>query len=230
MTNSDHFVRIGTCRIDPSAQICSGAVIGKPFRPLLGLPSEDIDGDTIIEAKAYVGYCSLIGSGTVIEAGVVVDDFSIIECEVVLGQKTLVIYRAQICNDARIGRDCVIGGFVAERALVGDRSRVFGKIVHSQHNPSVAWDAPGAEEGSAVIKKDVFVGFDAIVVGEITIGAGAYICAGTIITRDVPPKHVAHGVNKVIPYSQWRGKLQRSAFFPQRGSNAEAAGVPEDRD
>lgn len=229
MTNSDQFVRIGRCRIDPSAQICSGAVIGKPFRPLLGIPSEDIDGETIIEAKAYVGSYSLIGSGTVVATGVVIDDFSIIECEVTLGRKTLVIYRAQICNDARIGYACVIGGFVAERVLVGDRSRVFGKIVHSQHNPSVAWDAPGAEEGSAVIKKDVFIGFGAIVVGEITIGAGAYICAGAIVTRDVPPKHVAHGLNKVIPYSEWPGELRRSIFFQERGSSREPTGLSDDR-
>lgn len=227
MTNSDHFVRIGTCRIDASAQICSGAVIGKPFRPLIGLLSEDVDGDTIIAAKAYVGYCSFVGSGTVIETGVVIDDFSIVECEVVLGQETLVIYRAQICSEARIGRYCVIGGFIAERVVVGDRSRVFGKIVHSQHDPSLPWDSPGATEGSAVIKKDVFIGFDALVVGEITIGTGAYVCAGAIVTRDVPPKHVAHGVNKVIPHEEWSGTLRHSAFFQPHGATPKIAANSE---
>ena len=77
----------------------------------------------------------------------------------------------------------LIGGFVAERVVVGDRSRVFGKIVHSQHNPKIAWDAPEAEEGSAVIEEDVFIGFDAIVVGEIKVGAGAYICAGATVNQ-----------------------------------------------
>lgn len=139
------FTKIGTCHIDSSAHVCSGAIVGKPFRPLMGFSTEDSPDITTIGPGAYVGYYSVVGSGTVIEARVILDDFSIIECEVVLGSNTLVIYRAQICNEARIGRDCVIGGFVAERVVVGDRSRVFGRIVHSQHNPRIAWDAPEAE-------------------------------------------------------------------------------------
>ena len=207
------FTSSGICHIHPSAQICSGAVIGKPFRPLIGFSGEDPPDTTIIGPGVYVGYYSIVGSGSVIDEKAIIDDFSIIECEVTLGSNALVIYRAQIYNEARIGRECVIGGFVAERVVVGDRSRVFGKIVHSQHNPKIAWDAPEAEEGSAVIEEDVFIGFDAIVVGEIKVGAGAYICAGATVTKDVPPQNIAHGTNKIIPYSEWPGDLRRSPFF-----------------
>ena len=224
------FTKIGTCHIDSSARVCSGAVIGKPFRPLMGFSTESSSDITTIGSEAYVGYYSVVGSGTVIESRVILDDFSIIECEVLLGNNTLVIYRAQICNEARIGRDCVIGGFVAERVVVGDRSRVFGKIVHSQHNPSIAWDAPEAEEGSAVIGEDVFIGFDTLVIGEITVGAGAYICTGSIVTRDVPPQHVAYGVNKKTPYSEWPGALRHSPFFQQRQVSSKATRNLADKD
>lgn len=209
------FTKIGTCHIDPSAKICSGAVIGKTFRPLLGGSAEESVDTTTIEKEVYVGYYSIVGSGTVIKEKVILDDFSIIECDVTLGSSTLVIYRAQICNEASIGEECVIGGFVAERVVVGKKSRVFGSIVHSQHDPKIAWDDPDAEEGSAIIGDEVFIGFNATVVGPIEIESGAYICAGAIVTKNVPPLHVASGVNKIIPYSEWQGNLQNSPFFQQ---------------
>ena len=223
MPKDDCFVRIGKCLIDPSAQICRGAVIGKPFRPLIGVTVEEAKAETVIGPRTYIGYYSLMGSGTVIEEGVVLDDFSVIESLVNIGRNTLVIYHGQICNEARIGHDCVIGGFVAERVVVGNRSRIFGKIVHSHHNPSLAWDAPEAEEGSATIEDGVFIGFDAIVIGQINVGAGAYICAGAIVNRNVPSRHIAHGVNKIVPHSEWRGPLHRSAFFQPRASVPEAS-------
>ncbi len=210
---NDGVTRIGACNIDPTARVSLGVVIGKPFRPLLAEPDETWQAVTSVGPGAYVGYYSLVGAGSIVEAGVIVDDFSVIECGVRLGSGTLVIYRAQICNDARIGRDCVIGGFVAERSVIGDRCRVLGKLVHSQHNPCLPWDSPDAEENSAVVEDDVFIGFDALVIGAITVGAGAYVCAGALVTRDVPRKHVAYGVNKTAPYSEWPGVLSRSPFF-----------------
>ena len=221
------FTKIGTCHIDPSAQICSGAVIGKPFRPLLDGSAEDLQNMmTTIEKKVYVGHYSIVGSGTVIKEKVILDDFSIIECEVILGSGTLVIYRAQVCNEACIGEECVIGGFVAERVVVGKRSRVFGRIMHSQYDPGIAWDDPEAEEGSAIIGDDVFIGFNATVVGPIEIESGAYICAGAIVTKPVPPQYVAHGVNKMIHYSKWRGTLQGSPFFQQYRGASRSQGTP----
>jgi acetyltransferase-like isoleucine patch superfamily enzyme len=137
----------------------------------------------------------------------------LIESDVTIGERSLVIYRAQICNEAQVGRGCVIGGFIAERVTVGDQVRVFGKIVHTQHDPSSGWDAPASMEPSATLERGAFVGFDALVVGNVVIGAMAYVCAGAIVTRDVPSKHVAFGINKIVPFEEWKGALARSPFF-----------------
>ena len=37
-----------------------------------------------------------------------------------------------------------------------------------------------------------------LVVGNLTIGEGAIIAAGAIITKDVPPYSIVGGVNKVL--------------------------------
>lgn len=216
MQTEHGFLRLGNCQIDDTARICWGAVLGKPFRPLLDGDAEATLEPTVIGPNTYVGYYAVVGSGSVLSSGAIVDDYCSIESEVKLGDRSLVIYRAQICNEARVGRDCVIGGFVAERVVIGDRARVFGKIVHSQRDPSHGWDAQEAIEPSAVVEAGAFVGFDALVIGEIVVGAKAYVCAGAIVTRNVPAGHVAHGVNKIVPIDEWNGALARSRYFAHR--------------
>jgi UDP-3-O-[3-hydroxymyristoyl] glucosamine N-acyltransferase len=216
MLKPQDFLSINS-EIDPSAHICPGAVIGKLFRPLLEVGGEPAaESVTRIGADVHVGHYTLIGSGSILGRGVIVDDNCSIESDVVIGERSLIIYRAHICNEAQIGKYCVIGGLVAERVVVGDRTRIFGKIVHSQHDPTVGWDAPTAVEPSATLESDVFVGFNALIVGEVTLGAMAYVCAGAIVTRDVPAKHIAHGVNKIVPFDKWKGKLANSPCFGER--------------
>lgn len=214
MQTEECFLRRGDCRIDHTARICAGAVIGKPFRLLLeGDSEETATQPTIIGPNTYIGHYAVVGSGSVLSSGVIVDDYCSIESDVTLGERCLVIYRAQICNEANVGNGCVIGGFVAERVVVGDRVRIFGKVVHSQHDPTLGWDAPEATDASAVINDDAFVGFNAMIVGGVSVGERAYVCAGAIVTKDVPARHVACSVNRMIPFDQWRGPLARSPLF-----------------
>jgi carbonic anhydrase/acetyltransferase-like protein (isoleucine patch superfamily) len=225
MVGNDSFVRIGKCLIDPSAQVSHGAVVGKQYRPLVGFPKYAVEEQTVIRRNAFIGHYTVIGAGTIIDEGAVIDDSNVIECEVYIGKSTLVTYQSQVCNEARIGINCVIGGFVGERVVVGDRSRVFGKIVHSQHNPSLPWDAPDSEEKSAEIESDVFIGFGAIVVGEVRVGRGSYVCPGAIVTKNVPSGYVVHGVNLFVPFSDWPGSLRDSPFFQAHESPPQASGT-----
>jgi acetyltransferase-like isoleucine patch superfamily enzyme len=47
--------------------------------------------------------------------------------------------------------------------------------------------------GSIVIEDDVWIGFNVIILSGVTIGRGAVIGAGSIVTRDIPPYSVAVG-------------------------------------
>jgi acetyltransferase-like isoleucine patch superfamily enzyme len=129
-----------------------------------------------------------------------------------------VIYRAQICNDVRVGDECVIGGFVGERSVIGRKCRIFGKLVHLQHEPHKGWDDDDVAEPSPRVEDGAFIGFNAIVAGGITIGERAYVCAGAIVTKDVPDRHVASGKNRIAHFSRWKGPLKDSEFFIERTS------------
>jgi acetyltransferase-like isoleucine patch superfamily enzyme len=208
------------CKISSSARIFSGAIIGKPFRPLINTPPEASYEVTIIKDRAYIGHHCIVGAGSIIESDAVLDDFSVIECGVHIGKNSLSIYRAQFCNDVRIGEECVIGGFIGERVVVGDRCRIFGAVVHSQHRPDIPWDSPDVEEGSAHLGDGVFIGFNATVIGAITIGRMAYICSGAIVTKNVPAHHVVSGINKITHCEHWKGRLSKSLAITFRHRSA----------
>ena len=206
------FSKIDPCEVHPTANICDGAIIGKLFRPFLD-GSQDKRRKTIVKKGVYIGHSAIVGSGSAIGVRCIVDDFSIIESRVVVDSGTLIIYRAQICNDASIGRDCVIGGFIGERTKVGNRCRVFGRLVHLQNEPQKGWDDDDVIEPAPVIDEGAFVGFGAIIAGPVKVGRRAYVCAGAIITRDVPDYHIAAERNRIVPFSEWNGRLRTSPFF-----------------
>ncbi|MBX2826549.1 MAG: CatB-related O-acetyltransferase [Flavobacteriaceae bacterium] len=50
------------------------------------------------------------------------------------------------------------------------------------------------EVKKVVIGHDVWIGHNAIIVGEVTIGNGAIIASGSVVTKDVAPYSIVGGV------------------------------------
>lgn len=56
-------------------------------------------------------------------------------------------------------------------------------------------------KGPIVVKDDVWIGFRTTVMSGVTIGQGAVVAAGSVVTKDVPPYAIVAGVPaKVIKY------------------------------
>ncbi len=73
---------------------------------------------------------------------------------------------------------------------------VEGRIGHNcsfAQNTTIGVAGTGENRGAPVIGNRVFVGAHSVVVGKITIGDDAMICAGSIVTRSVPPRAVVMG-------------------------------------
>jgi len=202
-----------SAKIHRSANVCKSAIVGKQFRPLLDGMSYRVPQKTVLKEKVYVGCYSIVGAGSVIGAKTIIDDFSIVECEVKIGERNLLIYHTRVCSAVSIGDDCIIGGFVGENTIVGNNCRIFGKIVHSQYNPLLKWDGEDSEEEAPTLEDFTFIGFNAIIAGKVNIGYKAYIMAGAIVTKDVPARHIASGINNFIHFTKWPGKLSQSPFF-----------------
>jgi acetyltransferase-like isoleucine patch superfamily enzyme len=199
--------------IDPTAQIAPTAVIGSPFRPLLDGRQVQAIGHTVINAGVWVGQFTVIGEGVTIGANSLVEDHVSVLAGSQIGDRVVVGTQAWIGLGVTVGHDSVVKGHIGDSARIGAHCRIAGDLIHRELDPSLGWDDPSAEDSAPIVADGAFVGWRALVVGGVNIGAGAYVCAGALVTRDVPAGHIASGRNRITHPSEWRGALGKSPFF-----------------
>lgn len=166
---------------------------------------------TVIGDECIIGSYVIINKGTIIGNKTRIEDFCKIGENVKVGENSYILYGAKIYDEAEIGNNSIIGGFVCERAKIGNNVRMFGELLHIHREPHLGWD--DIIEESPIIEDRVFIGFGAKIIGGIKIGQCSYIAAGAIVTKNVPPKSIVAGINKIVPYYEWKGALKNSQFF-----------------
>lgn len=106
---------------------------------------------------------------------------------------------------AKIGKFCSIAGM----CHIGMGRHTIDKLSTSPiftecHNGTGhSWTDLSTEYpfSSVIIGNDVWVGYGALIMGGLTIGDGAVIAAGAVVTKDVPPYAVVGGVpSRIIKY------------------------------
>lgn len=103
-----------------------------------------------------------------------------------------------------IGPECLIGGLGAHPVDRKSTHRMF----YSKDRPewaSYCFAENFVEKKRAYIGHDVWIGARVIVMDGVTIGNGAIVAAGSIVTRDVAPYAIVAGVP---------AKIVRSRFSP----------------
>lgn len=206
--------------IGPAANIATTAQIGTPYRALQFGEWDRLNRDTVIGAGCDIGHFCLVGEEAQLGPGTILDVYCFVEGGATLGGNVLLTHRGSVGAKSTIHDGAIIAALICERSVVGPGSRVLGTLAHRQLDPSVPWDAPEAEEPSPRLGANVFVGWGATVVGGINIGDGAYICAGAMVTKDVPDEYVVIGTNEMMPAKDWKGALGKSRFFSHNRAQA----------
>jgi UDP-3-O-[3-hydroxymyristoyl] glucosamine N-acyltransferase len=199
--------------IDPTARIAETAIIGNRFRPLQDGRQLQSGPWTVIGPEVWIGQYTIIGQGVRIGSYSQLEVFVEIQPGSEIGSRVVVTSRSRIGIGVTVGNDSVIRGHVGDNSRVGEGCRIAGDLIHRQLDPSIPWDDPAVEEPAPVVGDGAFIGWRALIVGGINIGEGAYICAGSLITKDVPPGYIAYGRNQLRPPDSWPGALGKSPFF-----------------
>lgn len=101
--------------------------------------------------------------------------------------------RVVIGNYCSIGPECVF--------LTGGEHRYDGLSTYPFRVMQGLTENESVTRGPIVLEDDVWLGFRTTVMSGVTIGRGAVVAAGAVVTKDVPPYAIVGGVPaKVIKY------------------------------
>ncbi len=150
-----------------------------------------------------ISILAMVNANCKFEDNIHIDRLSILHnCSI--GKYTYITTNCEISN-CTIGRFCSIAGGVKIGLGKHPISYVSTSPVFYSHNNKfgIKWneDDKVVESEHTFIGNDVWVGTNAIIVGGVTIGDGAIIAAGAVVTKNVPPFAVVAGVPaKIIKY------------------------------
>jgi acetyltransferase-like isoleucine patch superfamily enzyme len=173
-----------------------GAVLGKP--PRLSRHSSaprDAPPPLLIGAGSAVCCGAVVLAGARIGEDVIIGDQAFVRERAVVGEGTVIGRGSAVDNDVTIGRRvrvqtlCYLTAF----SLVEDDVFV-GPGVNTTNDDTMArHDAEYALRG-ATLRRACRIGGSVVLCPGVEVGEEAFVAAGAVVTRDVPPRGVVMGV------------------------------------
>jgi bifunctional UDP-N-acetylglucosamine pyrophosphorylase/glucosamine-1-phosphate N-acetyltransferase len=180
-----------------------------------------VEKDATLHPMVTLQGSTRVGQGTTIHSGCRILNSSI-ESEVtmldsclitdsVVGLGATVGPFARVRDGSTVGAGCRLGNFVElVRSTLGDGSKAahhayLGDATIGQEvnigAGVITCNYDGVHKHATIIEDSAFIGSDCQLVAPVRIGRGAYVAAGSCITRDVPPGAlgIARGRQEVKP-------------------------------
>ena len=191
-----------TCVIDAEVEIEADTVI-EPFVQLRG--KTRIGGDCLIRSYTVIENCKL-GTDVLVRQGCVL-------AESTVSDGARIGPFAHLRPGTEIGESVHVGNFVETKkaklgkgakanhltylgdAEIGEGTNVGAGVITCNYD--------GVNKHMTRIGKNVFVGSDSTLVAPITLEDGAYVGAGSCITKDVPADALAVGRSRQVNIEGW---------------------------
>jgi acetyltransferase-like isoleucine patch superfamily enzyme len=149
----------------------------------------------VLQAGATICFGAVVYAGASIGRDVIVGDQTQIRERANVGAESVVGRGSSIDFDVTVGQRVVIqtGVYVTGGTVVEDDVFV-GPGVITTNDDSMGRHPRGERLVGAVLRRACRVGGGAVLVPGVEVGEEAYVAAGAVVTRDVPPRGVAMGV------------------------------------
>jgi len=195
--------------------------------------------DTVIYPNTYLQGDTSIGDDCIIGPNAILRDTTV-------GPRCRIV--CSVLEDAQLGSDVTVGpfGHLRNGARLADGVHMgnFGEVKNSYLAPgvkmghfsyigdamigqntnigagTVTCNFDGERKHNTIVEDGVFIGSGSMLVAPLTVGAGAKIGAGSVVTHDVPPNTVVYGVP---------ARVRRRVYEEQVEEQPEEAKTEEER-
>jgi acetyltransferase-like isoleucine patch superfamily enzyme len=182
--------------IEDGTRIEDGAVLGRA--PLLAAHSSARGGDAgplVVGSGASIGTGAVAFGGARIGEGAIVGDHTHIREGATLGEDTVVGRGTAIGPAASIGARVRLQTNVWLTGWTTVEDDVFvGPGLVSMNDDTMARLAPGERLDGPVLRRACRVGGGVLLTPGVEVGEEAFVGAGAVVTRDVPPGAIVMGV------------------------------------
>ena len=194
--------------IHPTAVVHAGTVLGEGVKVLEhAVVGKQPTLSPRSTAKREPLEPAVVGDGTVISTGAIVFAGSTLGARVIVGDQACVRERVDVADDVVIGR----GALVENDTTIGARTRIQADayvtaystleedvfvapcVVTTNDNFMGRTEERLAAMKGPTIRRGARVGGGAILCPGIEVGEEAFVGAGAVVTRDVPPRTVVVG-------------------------------------
>jgi acetyltransferase-like isoleucine patch superfamily enzyme len=178
------------------ARVQDGAVLGKPL--VLGARSRaprDALPPLVVGAGATIGAGAVVLAGTRIGERALVGDRAHVRERTAIGDESVVGGGSAVDNDVVVGRRVKIqtGCYLTAFSTVEDDAFVAPGVT-TTNDDHMGRHGPEYELRGPTVRRAARVGGGAVLLPGVEIGEEAFVAAGSVVTRDVPPRTLVMGV------------------------------------
>ena len=182
-----------------------------------------IDVNCVLEGKVRLGSRVKIGPNAVLKDCEIGDDTEVLSHCVLDGAKIGARVRigpyARIRPGTELADEVHVGNFVEVKnsrlgkkskanhlayvgdAKVGERVNISAGVITCNYD--------GVNKHTTVIEDDAFVGSDTTLIAPVTVGAGAYVAAGSTVSRDAPAGQLTIGRARQESKPEWKRPVKK---------------------
>jgi bifunctional UDP-N-acetylglucosamine pyrophosphorylase / glucosamine-1-phosphate N-acetyltransferase len=205
-------------------------------------PEVIVGADTRIEPGVQLLGKTRVGAGCTIRTGSILSD-AVLEDNVLVKPYTMVTAShlsqsaqagpyAHLRDGARLEEDARVGNFVEVK------KSVLGEGVKSMHLTylgdarigsgtnigagTITCNYDGVNKNPTTIGKRVFIGSDTALVAPVRVGDGAYVGAGSVITKNVPPDALGLARGQQVNKLGWAARRRRQLAAAGKSSKTKS--------
>lgn len=196
-TIGHHAVIHGGTQVGANCRIEDHAVLGRQPRPA---PTSTVKVPAALP-PLQVGDGSSIGTGAVVYTGSVIGqrcligDLAFVREQVHIGDRVIAGTHVTIENEVSIGSGVKIqtGAYITAWTTIEEDCFIAPCVVTTNDNYMGRTEKRFAERGGARIRRGARVGANVTLLPNVEIGAEAFVAAGSVVTRPVPPATLVLG-------------------------------------